>query len=544
MGIFPGNGGTFSVSATCRAPHPVQAKTSTGNCNHDNKIATRPFPLDRCPTGFLLVSSLSLSAAGYAESTPVAASRSVSWEDIANDHLTTKDVLQYGMGTNAQRWSPLAQVNDKNVFKLTPAWSYSFGDEKQRGQESQAIVSDGVVYVTGSYSRVFALDAKTGKRLWTYNHRLPDNIRPCCDVVNRGAAIYGDKIYFGTLDARLIALDKNTGKVVWNKKFGDHAAGYTMTGAPVLIKDKTSGKVLLIHGSSGDEFGVVGQLFARDPDTGEEVWMRPFVEGHMGRLNGKDSTPTGDVKAPSWPDDPTTETGKVEAWSHGGGAPWQSASFDAETNTIIVGAGNPGPWNTWARTSKDGNPHDYDSLYTSGQVGVDPSTGEVKWFYQHTPNDAWDFSGNNELVLFDYKDKDGKTIKATGHADRNGFFYVVDRNNGKLQNAFPFVDNITWASHIDLKTGRPVENEGQRPAKPLPGKPRASRWKSRRRSSAARTGTPWPTARTPGCSTFRATSGKRNTGPKRSTTRKARPTWAWVFASSACTTITSAPCGR
>ena len=219
--------------------------------------------------------------------------------------LTTKDVLQYGMGTNAQRWSPLAQVNDKNVFKLTPAWSYSFGDEKQRGQESQAIVSDGVVYVTGSYSRVFALDAKTGKRLWTYNHRLPDNIRPCCDVVNRGAAIFGDKIYFGTLDARLIALDKNTGKVVWNKKFGDHAAGYTMTGAPVLIKDKVTGKVLLIHGSSGDEFGVVGQLYARDPDTGEEVWMRPFVEGHMGRLNGKDSTTTGDVKAPSWPDDPT-----------------------------------------------------------------------------------------------------------------------------------------------------------------------------------------------------------------------------------------------
>lgn len=255
--------------------------------------------------------TVALLLAGSLSTSPLARA-AVTWEDIANDHLTTQDVLQYGMGTNAQRWSPLAQVNDKNVFKLTPAWSYSFGDEKQRGQESQAIVSDGVVYVTGSYSRVFALDAKTGKRLWTYNHRLPDNIRPCCDVVNRGAAIYGDKIYFGTLDARVVALDKNTGKVVWNKKFGDHAGGYTMTGAPVLIKDKTSGKVLLIHGSSGDEFGVVGQLFARDPDTGEEVWMRPFVEGHMGRLNGKDSTPTGDVKAPSWPDDKTTETGKVD----------------------------------------------------------------------------------------------------------------------------------------------------------------------------------------------------------------------------------------
>ncbi len=421
--------------------------------------ATRPLALAvQC---LALAGSLAMAGAVHA--------KPVSWEDIANDHVTTSNVLQYGMGTNAQRWSPLTQVNESNVFKLTPAWSFSFGDEKQRGQESQAIVHDGVIYVTGSYSRVFALDAKTGKRLWSYAHRLPDDIRPCCDVVNRGAAIYGDKIYFGTLDARVVALNKDTGKVVWNKKFGDHGAGYTMTGAPTLVKDGKTGKVLLIHGSSGDEFGIVGKLFARDPDTGEEIWMRPFVEGHMGRLNGKDSTPTGNIKAPSWPDDPNHPTGKKEAWSQGGGAPWQSASFDPETNTIIVGAGNPAPWNGWERTSDGGNPNDYDSLYTSGQVGVDPSTGEVKWFYQHTPNDAWDFSGNNELVLFDYKDKAGKTVKATAHADRNGFFYVVDRKDGKLQNAFPFVDGITWASHIDLKTGRPVENEGQRPPKPEPG---------------------------------------------------------------------------
>lgn len=252
-------------------------------------------PLALAVKGLLLAGGLAATSAAFA--------KNVTWEDIANDHVSVKDVLQYGMGTNAQRWSPLAQVNDKNVFKLVPAWSFSFGDEKQRGQESQAIVNDGVIYVTASYSRVFALDAKTGKRLWVYNHRLPADIRPCCDVVNRGAAIFGDKIFFGTLDGRLVALNKDTGKVVWNKKFGDHTAGYTMTGAPTLIKDQKTGKVLLIHGSSGDEFGVVGQLFARDPDTGEEVWMRPFVEGHMGRLNGKDSTPTGDVKAPSWPDD-------------------------------------------------------------------------------------------------------------------------------------------------------------------------------------------------------------------------------------------------
>ncbi|GAB2190400.1 quinoprotein ethanol dehydrogenase [Sessilibacter sp. MAH2] len=404
------------------------------------------------------LSALSLGAVGE-----------VTWKDIADDHKTTNDVLQYGMGVNAQRYSPLKQINTKNVKQLLPAWSWSFGDEKQRGQESQAVVHDGVIYISASYSRVYALDAKTGKQLWSYSHRLPEDIRPCCDVVNRGVAIYGDKIFFGTLDARVVALDAKTGKRVWNKKFGDHTAGYTMTGAPTIVKDQKTGRVMLIHGSSGDEFGVVGQLFARDPDTGEEIWMRPFVEGHMGRLNGKESTPTGDINAPTWPRDENGEL--VEAWHHGGGAPWQSSSFDIEHNTIIIGAGNPAPWNTWARTKKGDDPRNWDNLYTSGQVGVDPTTGEVKWFYQHTPNDAWDFSGNNELVLFEYEEK-GKTVKATAHADRNGFFYVVNREDGKFIRAFPFVDNITWASHIDPKTGRPVENEGQRPPLPEPGEKR------------------------------------------------------------------------
>lgn len=413
-----------------------------------------------------------LSLALGLSATAAQANSHVSWEDIANDANTPEDVLGYGIGPKAQRYSHLTSINKDNIHKLTPAWSYSFGDEKQRGQESQALVHDGTIYVTGSYSRVFAIDARTGERKWSYAARLPEDIRPCCDVVNRGAAIYGDKIYFGTLDAAIVALNKETGKVVWKKKFGDHKAGYTMTGAPTIVKDKKSGKIMLIHGSSGDEFGVVGKLFARDPDTGKEIWMRPFVEGHYGRLDGEKSSPTGDPKAPSWPDDPNSPTGKVEAWSHGGGAPWQSASYDMETNTIIVGAGNPAPWNGWARTAEGGDPKDFDSLYTSGQVGVDPTTGEVKWFYQHTPNDAWDFSGNNELVLFEYKEKDGKIVKATGHADRNGFFYVVNRENGDFIRGFPFVDNITWATGIDPKTGRPMEVEGQRPPKPEAGEKR------------------------------------------------------------------------
>ncbi|UTA81832.1 PQQ-dependent methanol/ethanol family dehydrogenase [Halomonas sp. XH26] len=397
----------------------------------------------------------------------------VTWDDILNDHNNTETVLMYGMGVKAQRYSPLNQINADNVEMLTPAWSHSFGDEMQRGQESQALIHEGVIYVTGSYSRIFAIDARTGQRLWSYNHRLPSDIRPCCDVVNRGAAIYGDKVFFGTLDAGIVALNKDTGEVVWRERFGDHRAGYTMTGAPTIVEDSETGRVLLIHGSSGDEFGIVGKLYARDPDTGEEIWMRPFVEGHMGRLNGEESTPTGDASAPSWPDDPDSETGKVQAWSQGGGAPWQSASFDPDTNTIIIGAGNPAPWNGWARTSEDGDPSDYDSLYTSGQLGIDPSTGEVKWFYQHTPNDTWDFSGNNEIVLFEYEDENGQTVNAGAHADRNGFFYVTNRTNGELINAFPFVDNITWATHIDLETGRPVEAEGQRPPRLEEGQTRS-----------------------------------------------------------------------
>ena len=409
----------------------------------------------------------------------IAAGAKVSWEDIVNDDKTTGDVLTYGLGMKAQRHSTLTKLNTANVANLLPAWSFSFGGEKQRGQEGQALVHDGVIYATSSYSRIFAIDARTGKRLWEFQHRLPEDIRPCCDVVNRGPAIYGDKIYFGTLDAGIVALNKDTGKVVWSKKFGDHKIGYTMTGAPFIVKDQKSGRVLLVHGSSGDEFGVVGYLFARDTETGEEVWARPMVEGHMGRLNGKESTPTGDKKAPSWPRD--KDGNLVDAWNHGGGAPWQTASYDVDKNMVVIGTGNPAPWNTWHRTKEGDDPRNWDSLFTSGQAYVDASTGELKGFFQHTPNDSWDFSGNNSVVLFEYKDpKSGKLVKASAHADRNGFFFVTDREKlasgagypnkpTSLIGAWPFVDGITWAKSWDLKTGKPNIVEGQHPPKPKEG---------------------------------------------------------------------------
>lgn len=433
-------------------------------------IATFRLPLRAAPLAAALSLMLGLPA--------IASDQKVSWDDLAKDDRSTGDVLSYGLGLKAQRYSPAKKLNTRNVAGLVPAWTFSFGGEKQRGQEAQPLVHDGVIYVTSSYSRLHALDARTGKQLWSYEHRLPDDIRPCCDVVNRGAAIYGDKVYFGTLDARMVALDKKTGKVVWNEKFGDHKVGYTMTGAPFIVKEK-GGRVLLIHGSSGDEFGVVGYLFARDPDTGEEVWARPLVEGHKGRLNGKESSFTGDAKAPSWPRD--KDGNLVDAWNHGGGAPWQTASYDPETNTIVIGAGNPAPWNTWKRTKEGDDPRNWDSLFTSGQAYVDASTGELKGFYQHTPNDAWDFSGNNSIVLFEYTDKKtGKLVKAGAHADRNGYFFVTDREKlatgagypnkpTSLIGAWPFVDGITWAKGFDLKTGKPIEVAGQRPPQPKAG---------------------------------------------------------------------------
>lgn len=350
-------------------------------------------------------------------------------------------ILTYGQSPEGQRYSTLDKINRDNVRALTPAWAYSFGGEQQRGQESQTLVYDGVIYVTGSYSRMWAVDARTGERLWQYAHRLPDGIMPCCDVVNRGMALYDDVVIFGTLDAQLVALDRHTGRVRWRDRIADYRDGYSYTAAPMIAND------LLITGNSGGEFGAVGEVQARDPKTGEIVWTRPVVEGHMGTLPDGSETMTGELNA----------TWEGEAWKTGGGAPWLGGTYDPELNLIYIGTGNPAPWNAHARPG--------DNLYTSATIALDADTGEIVWHYQTTPNDHWDYDGVNELVLFDYE-HNGETIKAGAKADRNGFFYIVNREDGELLLAEPFVENITWASHIDTETGRPVEIEGGRPGNP------------------------------------------------------------------------------
>lgn len=375
---------------------------------------------------------------------PAANAKGVTDEDIVNDAKTTGDVVSFGLGPQAQRYSPLTKINTSTVKNLVPAWSFSFGGEKQRGQESQPLVHDGKMFVTASYSRIFAIDVKTGQELWQYDHRLPEGIMPCCDVVNRGAALYDNLVIFGTLDAQLVALDRETGKVVWKEKVDDYAAGYSMTAAPLIVKG------MVITGNSGGEFGVVGRIDARDPKTGKLVWARPTVEGHMGFKDGKENGVTGETNK-TWPGD---------LWKTGGAATWNGVTYDPETNLIYAGTGNPAPWNSHARPG--------DNLYSSSTIAISPDTGKIVWHYQNTPHDGWDFDGVNEFVSFDLK-QDGKVVKAGGKADRNGFFYVNDRTNGKLINAFPFVKKITWAKEVDLKTGRPVYVAENRPGDPSKG---------------------------------------------------------------------------
>lgn len=360
--------------------------------------------------------------------------------DLMNDEKSTGDVLTYGMGPRGQRFSPIATINAGNVARLVPAFSASLGGEKQRGQEAQPIVYDGMIYVTASYSRLFAFDARTGEEKWQYDARLPDAIVPCCDVVNRGAAIYGDKIIFGTLDARLVALNRKTGKVIWNKQIADYKAGYSFTAAPMIV----NGKVIV--GNSGGEFGVIGEVQARDVNTGELIWSRPTIEGNMGMLNGKENGITGKTNA----------TWQGDQWKTGGGATWLGGTYDPDTNLIYMGTGNPAPWNSHLRPG--------DNLYTSSTLALDPDTGQIKWHYQTTPHDGWDFDGVNELVAFDAM-RGGKMMKLGAKADRNGYFFILDRTNGKFLQATPFVSKITWANGFS-KTGRPNYVDANRPGPP------------------------------------------------------------------------------
>ena len=389
--------------------------------------------------------SFAVTALVAAMSVSGVAQAGVTDKDILQDQMTVEDVVSNGLGPRAQRYSPLDMINTDTVEDMRPVWSFSFGGEKQRGQESQPMVKDGVMYVTASYSRVFAIDTNTGDELWEYNARLPDGIMPCCDVINRGVALYGDLVIFGTLDAKLVALDAKTGKVKWKKKVADYKEGYSITAAPLVVDGK------IITGVSGGEFGIVGKVEAYDAKTGKVIWSRPTVEGHMGYIwkDGKkvENGISGGKPGQTWPGD---------LWKSGGAATWLGGTYDPDTNLLFFGTGNPAPWNSHMRPG--------DNLFSSSRLAIDPDTGKIVWHFQTTPHDGWDYDGVNELISFDYKEG-GKTVKAAATADRNGFMYVLNRTNGDFIRGFPFVDEITWAKGLD-KNGRPLYNDEIRPGNP------------------------------------------------------------------------------
>ncbi|HKV00196.1 MAG TPA: methanol/ethanol family PQQ-dependent dehydrogenase [Vineibacter sp.] len=348
--------------------------------------------------------------------------------DLAKGQNDTRNVLNYGMGYDLQRYSKLNKINKTNVKKLVPLWHYSLDDN--RAEESQPIVYNGVIYITTN-AATMAIEAKTGKQLWKTKVEYPPETPRivCCGIINRGVAIYDGKLFRTTLDAHVQALDAKTGKELWKTKAAEFKEGYSMTVAP-LVADG-----VVITGISGAEFGTRGFIDGWDPASGKRLWRT-----HSVPLPGE---PGGDT----WPGD----TAKL-----GGGSTWITGSYDPETKTVYWGIGNPGPFNAAVRKG--------DNLYTNSVLALDPQTGKIKWHYQFSPNDPFDYDSVAEMVLATIN-IGGKPTKVILTANRNGFFYVIDRTTGKPLAANKYIANVNWASGVDLKTGRPIETDIARKAR-------------------------------------------------------------------------------
>ena len=341
--------------------------------------------------------------------------------------------LSHGRTYDEQRFSPLTKITAENVGNLGLSWYFDV--PTKRGMEATPIVVDGRMYVTGSWSIVYALDASDGSELWRYNPEVPkDWVRyACCDAVNRGVAVWGDSVFVGTLDGWLVALDAATGTVRWRVDTIDRTPPYTITGAPRIIDG------LVIIGNGGAEFGVRGYVSAYDADSGELRWRFHTVPGN----------PQDGFENPALAAAAATWTG--EWWRMGGGGTvWDSMAYDPELDLLYVGTGNGSPWNRKVRSPGGG-----DNLYLSSIIALRPATGEYVWHYQTTPGDTWDFTAAQHIILADLE-LDGEPRKVLMQAPKNGFFYVIDRTSGDLISAEPFVQ-VNWASGIDMQTGRPIE---------------------------------------------------------------------------------------
>jgi quinohemoprotein ethanol dehydrogenase len=381
-------------------------------------------------------------------------------ERIKNAESEPGNWLAFGRTYEEQRHSPLTQINRETVGDLGLAWYKDMGTN--RAQEATPIVVDGIMFFTSSWSRVYAMDAKTGEQIWMFDPEVPGEVarRACCDVVNRGVAVYKGRVYVGSLDGRLIALDAATGEEVWEvDTIIDRTRFYTVTGAPRVA----NGKVFI--GNGGAEFGVRGYVTAYDAETGDQMWRFYTVPGDPSLPF---EHPEMEVAAKTWKGGNWWEFG-------GGGTVWNSIVYDPDFNNLYIGVGNGSPWTRVIRSPGGG-----DNLFLSSIVALDADTGEMKWYYQTTPGDNWDFTAVQDIALADME-VDGEMRKVLLQAPKNGFFYVLDRRDGKLLRANPFA-TVTWASHVDLETGRPVENPDlhytDEPKWVLPGPLGAHNWQA------------------------------------------------------------------
>jgi len=340
----------------------------------------------------------------------------------------------YGGDTGNTRFSQATQINTGNVNKLKVAWALQLGSN--RSQESTPILVGDTLIVTSSFGpkNVFAVNAKTGDIRWQYSPDIPKGIDQyaCCDVNNRGVAVNDGKVFVGRLDAHVVALDLKTGKEMWDTKVVDYTQGSVITSPPTVVKN------LIITGYGGGEYGARGALVALDQATGKEVW-RSYTVPLPGEKNG--------------------DTWKGDSAKYGGAVAWNVGSYDPKLNLVYYGTSNPSPWTAAVRGNDSSDIGKFSNLYSASVVALNPETGNIVWHYQFTPHDAWDYDGVNELVFADLP-FDGKKVPVIMQANRNGFFYVIDRSTGKLMSAKQYVDGVNWATGIDMKTGMPIEAAG------------------------------------------------------------------------------------
>jgi alcohol dehydrogenase (cytochrome c) len=363
----------------------------------------------------------------------------VTFDRILRAASEPQNWLTYSGTYMSQRYSLLTQIDPSNVKNLELKWvlpNQVFG-----AWQSSPIVVDGIMYVTQRPNDVMAVDAKTGRVFWLYHYTNATNQRVCCGANNRGVAMLGDTLFMGTLDAHLVAIDAKNGKALWNVVVGDSAQAYSITLAPLVVKDK------VIVGVGGAEYGIRGFIAAYDPRTGKELWRFHTIPG---------------------PGEPGSDSWSGNAWEHGGGSVWVTGSYDPTLNLTYWGVGNPGPdWNPDQRPG--------DNLYTDSVVALDPDTGKLKWHYQFTPNDGYDYDSVQVPVLADMNWR-GRPAKVMLWANRNGYFYVLDRESGRFLSGTPFV-KVNWASGFD-EGGRPMQTPQPAGSPTWPGNQGGTNWYS------------------------------------------------------------------